>query len=194
MNQREEAKAAKKFAEKWKDKGDEKQDTSKFWIELLEEVFGVKKVAQSNYLLFEKPVESKNKTTNKKTKKYIDVWIPATKTLIEQKSIGVDLTVPYGQGDGEKLTPFYQAKRYADDLPLAEDARLFKKNQFCDYMKDVQPGDFRDKLLKLYFLIPPQEVAIFSPRATSVFATLKTILCESYTTSKRKGGFYHLRN
>ena len=258
MNQREEAKAAKKFAEKWKDKGDEKQDTSKFWIELLEEVFGVKKVAQSNYLLFENPVGSKNKTTNKKTKKYIDVWIPATKTLIEQKSRGVDLTKTYGD---EKLTPFQQAKRYADSLSnlerprwivtcnfaefrvydlnqelpedkpqvielaklpkeyhrlkflvdekhdriereeqiskdagdivqriydeilpayntkdeaelhslnklcvrlvflfYAEDAGLFEeKNQFCDYMKDVQPCDFRDKLLKLFCILDTPE-------------------------------------
>ena len=134
MNQREEAKAAKEFAEKWKGRGDEKQDTSNFWTELLEEVFGVEKVAKSNYLCFEKKVESKNKTTNKITQKYIDVWIPATKTLIEQKSIGVDLTVPYGrQGDGEKLTPFEQAKRYADSLGNDERPRWIVTCNFAEF-------------------------------------------------------------
>ena len=49
--------APKEFAEKWKGRGDEKQDTSNFWTELLEEVFGVEKVAKSNYLCFEKKVE-----------------------------------------------------------------------------------------------------------------------------------------
>ncbi|MBQ5546099.1 MAG: class I SAM-dependent DNA methyltransferase [Acetobacter sp.] len=130
MNQREEAKAAKEFAEKWKGRGDEKQDTSNFWTELLEEVFGVEKVAKSDYLHFEKEVKSKNKTTNKKTKKYIDVWIPATKTLIEQKSLGVDLTKTYGD---EKLTPFYQAKRYADDLPLSEKPRWIVTCNFAEF-------------------------------------------------------------
>ncbi|MBQ5497415.1 MAG: class I SAM-dependent DNA methyltransferase, partial [Acetobacter sp.] len=42
-------------------------------------------------------------------------------------------------------------------LFYAEDAGLFEKNQFCDYMKDVQPCDFRDKLLKLFCILDTPE-------------------------------------
>ena len=37
-----EQKNAKVFVKKWLNKGNEKQDTSKFWIDLLTLVFGVK--------------------------------------------------------------------------------------------------------------------------------------------------------
>ena len=36
-------KAAKEFAEFWKNKGDEKQHTQKFWLSLLRDVLGVSK-------------------------------------------------------------------------------------------------------------------------------------------------------
>ena len=39
MNAKEQAAAAKAFAEKWKDRGDEKSDTQVFWIELLRKVY-----------------------------------------------------------------------------------------------------------------------------------------------------------
>ena len=38
--------AAAKFAEDWKDRGDEKQETSLFWIALLQKVYGVE---EKNY-------------------------------------------------------------------------------------------------------------------------------------------------
>src|SRR5574344_2755692 len=48
---------------------------------------------------------------------YIDAYIPETKVLIEQKSVVVDLQKPAIQSDGSILTPFQQAKRYADEMP-----------------------------------------------------------------------------
>src|SRR5574344_844789 len=48
---------------------------------------------------------------------YIDAYIPETKVLIEQKSVVVDLQKPAIQSDGSMLTPFQQAKRYADEMP-----------------------------------------------------------------------------
>ena len=74
MNQREQAKAAKEFADSWNGKGDEKQDTQRFWIELLHKVFGVEDT--TNFLKFETRVKLTHQS-------YIDVMIPATHTMIE---------------------------------------------------------------------------------------------------------------
>ena len=38
MTQTEQQTTAKKFSEEWKDRGDEKQETQRFWIGLLGEV------------------------------------------------------------------------------------------------------------------------------------------------------------
>ena len=99
---------AKAFSEFWKDKGNEKQETSRFWIQLLGEVVGIQ--SPTNYIEFEKRVKLKNTS-------FIDAYIPSTKVLIEQKSADVDLHKSYQQSDGQMLTPFQQAKRYADEMP-----------------------------------------------------------------------------
>ena len=107
MTQAEQQKAAKDFAEYWQDKGDEKQETQRYWIGLLQEVLGVEN--PSRYIEFEKTVKIKH--TN-----FIDGYISSTKVLIEQKGAKVDLTKPQEQSDGAMLTPYQQAKRYADEL------------------------------------------------------------------------------
>ena len=55
MTQIEQTQHAKEFAEYWKDKGDEKQDTQRYWIELLQEVLGIENPAR--YIEFEKRVK-----------------------------------------------------------------------------------------------------------------------------------------
>ena len=107
MTQTEQTQHAKEFAEYWQDKGDEKQETQRYWIELLQEVLGVEN--PSRYIEFEKTVKIKH--TN-----FIDAYISSTKVLIEQKGAKVDLTKPQEQSDGAMLTPYQQAKRYADEL------------------------------------------------------------------------------
>lgn len=108
MTQTEQQQAAKEFVAFWKDKGDEKQETSRFWIGLLDSVLGVKNA--SNYIEFEKPVKLKHTS-------FIDGYIASTKVLIEQKGSKIDLAKAYPQSDGANLTAFQQAKRYADELP-----------------------------------------------------------------------------
>ena len=108
MTQAEQQRAAKDFAEFWQGKGDEKQETQRFWIEFLQEVLGVE--APSRYIEFEKKVRLKHTS-------FIDAYISATKVLIEQKGSKIDLTKKYEQSDGNPLTPYEQAKRYADELP-----------------------------------------------------------------------------
>ena len=107
MNQVEQTQNAKDFFEYWKDKGDEKQETQRYWIELLQNVLGIEN--PSRYIEFEKTVKIKH--TN-----FIDAYISSTKVLIEQKGAKVDLTKPQEQSDGAMLTPYQQAKRYADEL------------------------------------------------------------------------------
>ena len=101
-------KAAKEFAEKWLGRGDEKQDTQAFWTSLLRDVFGV--VNPEDSIQFEKRIKLGHTS-------FIDAYIPSTKVLIEQKSIDVDLLKPAKQSDGNLLTPYRQAKRYADEMP-----------------------------------------------------------------------------
>ena len=108
------SKAAADFAKKWAGVGDEKQDSQRFWIELLQKVYGVEDPA--SFVRFEQRVQLSHVS-------YIDVMIPATHTMIEQKSLGKDLNAPIKQSDGTLLKPFEQAKRYAAALPYSERPR-----------------------------------------------------------------------
>jgi len=101
-------KAAKEFAERWKDKGYEKGQSQQFWIDLLQNVLGVQDT--TSFIEFEDTVHI-DKATG-----FIDGYIPSTKILIEQKSIDKDLRKPIKQSDGSLLNPFQQAKRYAPEM------------------------------------------------------------------------------
>ncbi len=122
MTDKEQKKAAKEFAARWKDRGDEKQETQLFWIDLLQNVLGVEN--PTSLIQFEKPV------VVEKNQKYIDGYIPATKVLIEQKGTHVKLGKTAVQSDGEKLTPYGQAFRYNNYLPYEERARWIIVSNF----------------------------------------------------------------
>ena len=107
--------AAKRFAKKWEGKGKEQQDDSKFWLELIQDVF---RVADPYSLIeFQKPVKMEASTRR------IDAFIAETRVLIEQKGVDVDLSRKYVQSGGDMLTPYEQARRYdqwmlPDEHPL----------------------------------------------------------------------------
>ncbi len=122
MTDKEQKRAAKEFAERWDGKGDEKQETALFWIDLLQNVLCVDN--PTSIIQFEKPV------IIKKNQKYIDGFIPSTKVLIEQKSIDKKLGKTAVQSDGEKLTPYGQAFRYNNYLPYEERARWIIVSNF----------------------------------------------------------------
>ena len=111
MTDKEQKQKAKEFAEFWKGKGYEKGQSQIFWTSLLTEVYGIED--PKSFVEFEDQVMM-DKSTG-----FIDVYIPTTKVLIEQKSIEKDLRKPIKQSDGSLLTPFQQAKRYIADLPLS---------------------------------------------------------------------------
>lgn len=99
---------AKEFAERWKGRGYEKGETSSFWLELLGDVVGMEDVTTN--VRFEKRTVERG---------YIDIVIPGSKTVIEQKSLGVDLDRKESR-QGMWVTPFEQAKRYVDTLPNSQ--------------------------------------------------------------------------
>ena len=100
--------AAREFAQTWAGKGYEKGDTATFWLELLRTVVGMRDV--STDVRFEPRTAAGG---------FIDVVIPKAKTIVEQKSLGVDLDKPELR-QGVMVTPFEQAKRYADALPNSQ--------------------------------------------------------------------------
>ena len=103
--------AAKAFVKDWLGKGYEKGETARFWMDLLGRVYGITNPAQ--FIQFEVPVKTFAKD---KGSDFIDAYIPTTKVLIEQKSLGKSLTAPIPQSDGSLLSPLQQAQRYVFGL------------------------------------------------------------------------------
>ena len=125
MTEAERRKAAKAFSKKWEGKGQEDQDTQSFWDELLQKVFGVE--TPNEKISYQKRVEIDNH------EKRIDGFIKETLTLIEQKSIDKSLTKKYQQSDGEKLTAYEQADRYAKHLMHDENPRWIVTSNFSEF-------------------------------------------------------------
>lgn len=115
MTLQEQKKAALEFSRRWKDRGDERQETQAFWTDLFQSVFGVENAAR--HLRFEKRVKLEDST------RYIDVYIPDTKVIVEQKGRHIDLSRAEHQSGGASLTPYNQARRYDNNLPASEKAR-----------------------------------------------------------------------
>lgn len=99
--------AAQQFIKDWTGHGDEKQETQRFWMGLLQKVFGVAEPDQ--YIEFEMRVMLGHTS-------FIDGYIRSTRVLIEQKGADIDLTKGYRQSDGSMQTPYQQARRYAGHL------------------------------------------------------------------------------
>ncbi len=145
MTQSEQQKNATIFAENWCNKGDEKQETQRYWIGILGDVLGIG--SPQNYIEFEKKVKrnvSHSELDSESTKKmlkqvqhdsttnFIDAYIPETKVLIEQKGIKIDLNKAYEQSDGTVLTPYQQAKRYANEMPYDLRPRWIVVSNFAE--------------------------------------------------------------
>lgn len=117
--------AAAEFAARWKDRGSEKEDSQRFWIDLLGNVYGIKNVTE--FVRFEEKAALDNTS-------FIDVMIPSTKVMIEQKSSSKDLRKPIKQSDGTMLTPFQQAQRYVLGLPVSQHPRWIVTCNFKEFL------------------------------------------------------------
>ena len=132
--------AAKKFAEFWKGKGYEKGQSQPFWLSLLRDVYGIEHTER--FADFESKAHIDHRG-------FIDIIIPSTKVLIEQKSLNIDLRKPIKQSDGASLTPFQQAKRYITELPLSKHPRWVITCNFSSFLVyDMeQPGGEPEEIL-----------------------------------------------
>lgn len=116
--------AAIEFAKRWAGKGYEKGESQRFWLDLLENVYGVSKPTE--FVRFEEQVQLDNTS-------FIDVMIPSTRTMIEMKSLGKDLRKPIPQSDGKKLSPFQQAQRYILGLPVSQHPKWIVTCNFAEF-------------------------------------------------------------
>ena len=142
MTADEQRRGAKEFAERWKDKGDEKQDTQTFWLELLQKVLGV--VDPYSFIDFENRVKI-GKTT------YIDAVISSTEVIIEQKSLkhGLDNKTEHS---GLMLTPYEQAKRYADNRPYNRRTRWIVTCDFATFRVYDMDAEEPEKCFETIYL------------------------------------------
>ncbi len=137
MTDTEQRNAATKFYNDWRGIDNEKRDCQRFWIDFFTNVLGIEDVLHK--IQFEKRVVVDGQT------KYIDVYIPETRVLIEQKSIDKDLDRKMPQSDSSMRTPFEQGRNYAqwmipNETPLWIVTCNFKSFEIHDMNKPNEPA------------------------------------------------------
>ena len=149
--------AAKAFADYWRGRGYEKGETQPFWIGLLRDVLGVDH-PERGFIEFEDKAHIDAKHG------FIDGYIPSTRVLIEQKSLGKSLRAGIVQADGSVLTPFQQARRYCLDLPLSRQPRWIVTSNFESFLvydrenlnaepEEIRLADLPQEHYRLAFLV-----------------------------------------
>ena len=141
MNKAQQDSAALQFQANWTNRGYEKGESQQFWLDLLSNVFGIQDIG--NFITFEGQVKLSHTS-------FIDGYIPSTKVLIEQKGSHIDLSKPIPQSDGSLLTPFQQAKRYADALPHSQHPRWIVVCNFRSwYVYDMEQPNGEPQVILL---------------------------------------------
>lgn len=188
MTEAEQRAAATKFYNDWHGIGDEKSDSQRFWIEFFSKVLGIENVTQK--IIFEKRVVVDGQT------KFIDVYIPETRVLIEQKSIDKELDRKIQQSDGSMRTPFEQARNYAqwmipNETPLWIVACNFRVFEIHDMNKPnenpviIRLEELRSKLSLFGFMFKKEVKELshemeISFRAGEIVGILYDKLMEQY--------------
>ena len=143
---------------------------------LLHDVLGVDNPVKA--MEFEIPVKT---ITKEKGSDFIDGYISATKVLIEQKGSHVDLSAKYRQSDGQELTPYQQARRYAAGLPLSMAPRWIVACNFTtfevhdmehpnDAPEIIQLADLEKEYTRLSFLVDDTNVHLKKELEVSIQA------------------------
>lgn len=137
MTGAEQREAARQFINRWNGRGNEDEDGRSYWIEFLENVLGMEKVTER--------VDFEKKVYVDGNRKRIDAYIPETRVLIEQKSLGIALDQKIHNSGGVDLTPYEQAKRYDDNLDFDEKARWIVTSNFAEiWIYDMNKANNRD--------------------------------------------------
>lgn len=193
MSEAQKRQAAKNFITKWSGRGKEDEDDRSFWIDLLQDVLGQTHV--TDRVQFQKKVVGADGNT-----KRIDAYIPETRVLIEQKSIGISLDKPQAGHDGK--TPYQQAKEYDNQLPVSEKAKwivLSNFDEFWIYDMDtkvptaqiIKLDELQDKLSSFDFLVKEEvqrisEEVELSVRAGDLVGKIHDRFLEQYNDPMAK--------
>ena len=163
MTEAERREAARKFINEWRGKGDEKQDSQRFWLSLLHDVYGMEDALQN--------VQFERRVLVDGQQKYIDAYLPETRVMIEQKGMTKDLTKPEPQSGGIMLTPYQQAKRYANNMPLDEmpryivtcnfqEFRIYDQNKPGQDPEVIQLDALQDASYRMEFLVKKEHASL----------------------------------
>ena len=197
MTDAEQREAARQFVNRWMGKGKEDEDGRSYWIDLLTNVLGMDNVTER--LNFEKKVVIDGNT------KRIDVYIPETRVIIEQKSLGKALDQKIRNSGDVDLTPFEQADRYNGKLTFDERARWIVTSNFAEIwiydMNQKQPeptkialDELQSKYPLLDFLVKKEvktishemEVSIKAGDIVGLYDTGNFQIGDSIYSGKRK--------
>ncbi len=170
---------ARDFVKTWSDptRGHEDKDRQTFLINLIDQVFEIHDYP--NYILFEKNVTVPENGENHV--KHIDGYIPSTRVMIEMKGRGIDLAKKYHQSGGAELTPFEQAQRYSNYLPIDEKPRwiivsdfdeldIHDMNKPLNAPKIIKLKDLPQKFRELEFMIDVHQQQIIDEQQISTAA------------------------
>ena len=182
----EQRRRAQLFVQKWQQKaGYAKYQTQAFWRELLRDVLDMPEA--SELIQFEAPVQFSAKDDSGSTHtSFIDALLPEAHVLIEQKSASRDLSKKAKQSDGSNLSPFAQAVRYDENLPLSQRARyivICNFKQFAIY--DREQPHTPPEVIKLEDLADNLERHASRPKITSGLAKPQQALRASCLLSLR---------
>ena len=147
MTDAQQREAARQFYYRWNGKGREDEDARSYWIEILQNILGIENVTER--VDFEKKVIGGDGNT-----KRIDVYIPETHVLIEQKSLGIALDKPQAGHNG--MTPYEQAKMYDNGLPHSEKARWIVTSNFGEiWIYDMEQRKPEETVVKINLIDLP---------------------------------------
>ena len=134
--------AARQFIMKWQGKGKEDEDDRSYWLDILQRILGMENATDN--------VEFQKKVLVEGHIKRIDVYLPDTKIIIEQKSLGKALDKKIHNSGDVDLTPYEQAKRYYDNLPLSEKGRYIVISNFAEiWIYDMEKIDPQSEIEKI---------------------------------------------
>lgn len=178
---------ANKFVSEWQDGGKEIKDTETFWDELFTGLLGIQQEQLRAFRLYQ------DDTVVNGQAKHIDIYLPTTRIIIEQKGSTHSLDDTEQQSDKAWLTPYQQAKRYDNGLPFSKKARWivtcnFKEFRIYDMDKPRPEKEFTT--IKLEDL--PTNLSVFDFMKDSEKATVELEQKVSVKAGEIMGHIYDL--
>lgn len=140
------------FVNKWKNRGNEKQDTHPFWEGLVECLLGVK----HGYDCFDWEQKVPKRALveeNGENPKFLDCYLISSRCVIEQKSLNVSLDEKHAIIEGKPKTALQQAQWYYDNMNRPDDGKKGRYTIACNFQEfrifDNNHGDTLYETLRL---------------------------------------------